>query len=254
MSEIIGQKGVYSFLDSVYESLEVIHSVKMANFLNEAGMSDDVLSDLALSGLIVEGPDGFYISSLGNKVTLLLRAINGKEDLPDIFRKLTYLYPQLKSYELLTSNITDFFIDSLSYRTDFIRIYICSPWIRLEQEQLGKVEQAIFKATSRYQSIQIFVITLPTNRYRDKKAIETLKELKQLGAEIMTHEKLHAKLYISEPGPYGGIHYAIFGSENLTGRKNIELGIKIENDNELLGNLTNFFREIQEESKFLKEV
>ena len=254
MSDIIGQKGVYSFLDSVYESLEVIPSVKMANFLNEVGMSDDALSDLALSGLIVASSDGFYISSLGKKVTLLLRAINGKEEISEIFRKFTYLYPQLKPYELLTSNITDFFIDSLFYRADFIRIYICSPWIRLEQEQLGKVKQAIFKATGRYQSIQIFVITLPTNRYRDKKAIETLKELKQLGAEVMTHEKLHAKLYISEPGPYGGIHYAIFGSENLTGRKNIELGIKIENDNELLGNLTNFFREVQEESKILKEV
>jgi len=254
ISEIVGQKGVYSFLDRVDESNELVSSVKLENFINEAGMSDDILSDLASAGLLTESPDGFYISSLGKKVTLLLKAINGKEELYDIFRKLTYLYPQLRPYELLTSNITDFFIDSLSYRSDFIRIYICSPWIRLEQEQLGKVKQAIFKATSRYQSIQIFVITLPTNRYRDKKAIETLKGLKQLGAEIMTHEKLHAKLYISEPGPYGGIHYAIFGSENLTGRKNIELGIKIENDNELLGNLTNFFREIQEESKILKEV
>lgn len=254
MSEIVGKKGVYSFLDSVYESHEVIPSVKIANFINEAGMSDDALSDLALAGLLAESPNGFYISSLGKKVTLLLKAINGKEELSDIFRKLTYLYPQLKPYELLTSNITDFFIDSLSYRTDFIRVYICSPWIRLEQEQLGKVKQAILKATSRYQSIQIFVITLPTNRYRDKKAIETLKELKQLGAEIMTHEKLHAKLYISEPGPYGGIHYAIFGSENLTGRKNIELGIKIENDNEILRNLTGFFLNIQEESKILREV
>jgi len=253
ISEIIGQKGVYSFLDSVYESPEVIPSAEMANFLNEVGMSDDALSDLALAGLLGESPDGFYISSLGKKVTLLLRAINGKEEIYDIFRKLTYLYPQLKPYELLTSNITDFFIDSLSYRTDFIRIYICSPWIRLEQEQLGKVKQAIFKATSRYKNIQIFVITLPTNRYRDKKAIETLKELKQLGAEIMTHEKLHAKLYISEPGPYGGIHYAIFGSENLTGRKNIELGMKIENDNEILWKLTDFFRSIQEESEILKE-
>lgn len=254
MSEIIGQKGVYSFLDSVYESHEVISSVKMANLVNEAGMSDGALSDLALSGLLAESPDGFYVSSLGKKTTLLLRAVNGKEELLEIFRKLAYLYPQLKPYELLTSNITDFFIDSLSYRTDFIRIYICSPWIKLEEEQLRKIKHAIFKATSRYQSIQIFVITLPTNRYRDKKAIETLKELKQLGAEIMTHEKLHAKLYISEPGPYGGIHYAIFGSENLTGRKNIELGIKIENDNEILWRLTEFFRNIQEESEILKEV
>lgn len=254
MSETVGQKGVYSLLDSIYESNEVIPSAKIAHLINEAGISDDVFSNLTLAGFLAESPDGFYISSLGKKATLLLRAINEKEELSEIFRKLTYLYPQLRPYELLTSNITDFFIDNLSHRTDFIRVYICSPWIRLEQEQLGKVKQAILRAKNRYQSIQIFVITLPINRYRDKKALETLRELKQLGAEIMTHEKLHAKLYISEPGPHGGIHYAIFGSENLTGRRNIELGVKIENDNEILRKLTEFFFDIQEESEILKEV
>lgn len=254
MSELVGQRGIYSLLDSVCESPGTISSIQISNFLRNLEISADTFLDLVVAGLMVENPDGYFISSLGKKVTLLLHAINEKEQLSEVFRKLTYLYPHLKPYELLTSNITDFFVDSLSYRTDFIRLYVCSPWIRLGQEQLRKVKQAILRATGIYPSIQIFIITLPINRYRDKIAIGTLRELKQLGAEIMTHDKLHAKLYISEPGPRGGIHYAIFGSENLTGRRNIELGIKIENDNELLGKLTSFFRDIQEEARILEEV
>ena len=39
-----------------------------------------------------------------------------------------------------------------------------------------------------------------------------------------------------------------FGSENLTAAQNIELGIRIDNNNEILGKLTLFFREIEEEA------
>lgn len=46
----------------------------------------------------------------------------------------------------------------------------------------------------------------------------------------------------------GGLHSAIFGSENLTAAQNIELGIRIDNNNEILGKLTLFFREIEEEA------
>ena len=83
------------------------------------------------------------------------------------------------------------------------------------------------------------------------RALTTLKELRALGATIMTHRKLHAKLYISEPGPRGGSFYAVFGSENLTGANNIELGLKVENDNEMLTRLRDFFLEIEEESTLL---
>ena len=63
ISETVGQKGVYSLLDSIYESNEVIPSVKIAHLINEAGISDDVFSNLTLAGLLAESPDGFYISS-----------------------------------------------------------------------------------------------------------------------------------------------------------------------------------------------
>lgn len=257
MSEIVGQRGAFPFLDKFYEVHKILSSDEVSGLTKEAGITDRLFSDLSSAGLLVGTPSGFYISSLGKKVTLLLRAVNDKEDLTEVYRKLTYLYPELKPYELITEDITGLFIDTLLSRSDFIRMYICSPWIRLEEEQLDRIKSSISRAMSRYGTIQIFIITLPLNRYRYPEGLTNgVIELKRIGVEVtvMTNAKLHAKLYISEPGPYGGVHWAIFGSENLTGRQNIELGIKIENDNEILRKLTNFFWEVQEEAKILEEV
>ena len=254
MSEIVGQRGAFPFLSRVYERSDIINSVEIGNLMEEAGVSDDLFFELTRSGLFIESPKGFYISSLGKKITLLLKAINDEAEISEIFQRLTYLYPSLRPYELLTGSITDYFIDSLYSRPDFIRIYICSPWIRLDAKHIERIKHAVYKASLRYRNLQISVITLPLERYRDKRAIETLKTLKQLGAEIVINSRLHAKLYMSEPGPYGGGHYAILGSENLTGRGNIELAIKIENDNEILRKLSLYFYDIWQESQISKEV
>lgn len=254
ISEIVGQKSAYSFMNRTYERGDIINAVEMVSLMKETGVSDDLFSELANSGLFIESPDGFYISSLGKKATLLLRAINDYEEISEVFQQLTYLYPSLRPYELITENITDYFISSLYNRPDFIRIYICSPWIRLDENHIEQIKNAIYTASKRYINLQILIITLPLEQYRDRKAIETLRALKQIGAEIVINRKLHAKLYISEPGPSGGSHYAIFGSENLTGRRNIELAIKIENDNQILRRLSLYFHEIWQDSQILEEV
>lgn len=255
MNEIVGKKGAYQLLDKIYQYQDVVQSHELARLIDEVNASPELFSELTEAGLFIGTPTGFHISSLGKKVTLLLRGINGDEELSEVFRKLTYLYPELRPYELITKDVTSYFVDNLLLRPDFIRIYICSPWIRLEKDHLEKIKQAVLKAEKKYQNLQIFVITQPREGYRNWQAsVETFKVLKSLGAEIATNQKLHAKLYISEPGAYGGAYYAIFGSENLTGRQNIELAIKIENDNEILGKLTRYFREIWEESTILEEV
>ena len=254
MSEITGQKGVYSLLNRIYERSSVIDSLEINSLMKNVGVSEEVFSELNRAGLLIESSIGFYISSLGKKITLLLRAINDEEEISEVFQQLTYIYPNLRPYELITESITDYFIDSLYTRSDFIRVYICSPWIRLDENHIEKIKSAVFTASKRYTNLQILIITLPLERYRDRKATETLKVLKQIGAEIVINSRLHAKLYISEPGPAGGNHYAIFGSENLTGRKNIELAIKIQNDNEILRKLNLYFYEIWQESQILKEV
>jgi hypothetical protein len=254
ISEVVGQKGVYSFLKRIYEIRDVVHSSKINELIEETNISQNVFSELINLGLFISTPGGFYISSLGKKVTILLKGINDDSDIYELFNEISNLYPNLRPYELITENITDYFIDSVYNRPDFIRIYICSPWIRLDENRIEKIKNAIFTASKRYPNLQISVITLPLERYRDKKAFETIKVLKQIGAEIVVNPRLHAKLYMSEPGPLGGSHYAIFGSENLTGRGNIELAIKIENDNEILRKLNQYFYEIWQESQILKEV
>ncbi len=255
LSEIVGQKGVYQLLDKFYERQGVIKSDELPELIDMIDVTQDIFSELNRVGLFVGTIDGFYISPLGTKVTLLLKAVNEERGLSKVFRELTYLYPELKPYELLTEDITGYFIDSLLLNPTFIRIYICSPWIRLDQDHLEKIKQAFSKAKLKYENLEILVITKPREAYNNwKGSEETFKVLKDLGAKIVINKKLHAKLYINEPGPYGGIHYAIFGSENLTGRRNIELAMKVENDNEILNKLIRFFFEIQEESKILEEV
>jgi hypothetical protein len=111
------------------------------------------------------------------------------------------------------------------------------------------------QASLNYPNLQIRVITVPLNQYNNQKAAKmTLGALKQLGAAIVTNTKLHAKLYIVEPGPLGGSHYAILGSENLTGKGNIELAIKVENDNDILKKLDQYFFDIWQNSTLLEEV
>lgn len=255
LSEIVGQKGIYQFLDKVYEHQGTIKSNELIELTEKIGITQAVFSELNRAGLFVGTIEGFYISTLGTKVTLLLKAINEDKELSEVFRELTYLYPELKLYELITSDITSYFIDSLLLSPNFIRIYICSPWIKLNQDHLERIRQAVLKARLKYENLEILIITKPREGYHNwEGSKETFRVLRELGAKVVTNKKLHAKLFISEPGPFGGIHYAILGSENLTGRRNIELAMKIENDNEILDKLTRFFFEIQEESEILEEV
>lgn len=255
VSEIVGQKGVYSFLNKMYEIREVVALTKLNQLMDEVNLSEISFSDLTKAGLFISTQHGFYISSLGKKVTLLLRGINNDSNIYDLFSQLTNLYPDSRPYELVTENITDYFIDSIQRNSDFIRLLICSPWIRLDKAHLDILQRSVTKASKMYKNLQIVVITKPKHGYNNWKAsIETFKVLRSLGAEILNHTKLHTKLYISEPGPYGGAHYAILGSENLTGRRNIELAIRIENDNDMLRKLNQYFYEISQESEILKEV
>jgi len=255
VSEVIGQKGAYPFLNTIYQMGDVVTASKLEELIAQSDISQQLFSDFTNSGLFINTPEGFYVSSLGKKVVVLLRCINGDSSVVELFNELTSLQPESRPYELITEGITDYFIDSMDKHCDFIRIRICSPWIRLSDEHLERLKAAAAKASRMYKNLQIFVITLPKKGYRNWKAsIKTFDTLKGLGAEIVTIEGLHTKLYISEPGPYGGSHYAILGSENLTGRGNIELAVRIEHDNEILRKLNIYFDEIKDQSDLFKEV
>ena len=82
---------------------------------------------------------------------------------------------------------------------------------------------------------------------------EVFVNLIKLGAEIVVHEKLHSKLYIRDPGAAGGLNQAIFGSENLTSKRNIELGIRITNDTVMINKLIRYFFDIYQQCQPFEE-
>jgi len=255
VSEIVGQKGVYPFLNKISQIGDVVTNTKLDELIAQSDMNGLLFSELANAGLFIPTDEGFYISTLGRKIVVLLKGINSDSTIIDVFNELNSLQPELRPYELITESITDYFIESMDRHCDFIRIRICSPWIRLCDTHLERLISAAAKASQMYHNLQILVITKPKKGYNNWGAsIKTFETLKSLGAEIVTNASLHTKLYISEPGPQGGSHYAILGSENLTGRGNIELAIRIEHDNEILRKLNLYFDEIKERSNPLKEV
>jgi hypothetical protein len=111
--------------------------------------------------------------------------------------------------------------------------------------------QAFFKAAEAgIPRVEILVITRPIRKVTDqtRPMIESLAWLKKNGAEIVFNDRVHAKLYIREPGVRGGQLVAIFGSENLTRSRYIELGVQITNDSSLVNNLIRYYHEIYQQS------
>jgi len=241
--------GVYQLLGEMHKTVGAIDAPLFQHMWKRAGVRDRSVKALFSSGLLYTTPGTVRFTTFGQRTTLLVRALNGDEDLSGLTTKLGHLYPQLKPFDLITSQVTDYVLEVFGVRRDFIRLYLCSPWIRLEQRQWDKLKAAVWGAREKYADVQIFVITQPKDGYKDKYAWQrTTEEFRALGAQVAVNAKLHAKLYISEPGPQGGTHYAVFGSENLTGAGNVELALKVENDNEILGKLTAFFLTIQAQS------
>ena len=241
---ILGQKGAHELLQTL-DKQPWMKYAELYELGKELGVDDpdlliDSLSDL---GCISKVGKSFNLTVYGKKNLLLMDAIGG-EDLRDIFRKLWYLYPHLRSYELVTEGMTQKFVSTLYSRPEFRRIYLCSPWIDMDKDTRKTFLQAKRKA-EKYQGVsaEIFVMTRPIDEKRPWafRLSKNLKWLYSLGAEIVTHKNLHSKLYVVEPGMKGGLLMAIFGSENLTRGQNIELGIKITNDNILVNALIKYF-------------
>jgi hypothetical protein len=156
-----------------------------------------------------------------------------------VFDELRLIETTLHRYELVREGMTSRFIKGLLTEPGFQRIYICSPWINLQKDDLGRLAVALDKARrslARPPEILVLVQTPQIPALR-----KSLEILKGFGAEIVEKPKLHSKLYMREPGPSGGLSLAIVGSENLTRQKWIELGIEIRNDSHILSKLRSYF-------------
>jgi hypothetical protein len=247
-SEVLGQSGLFRWLDEMQYSQPITQaSILDSMQKNGVGSPDSIFDQMLDLGIIIEESNRFVLSSYGRKAHLLLGGING-EDLREVVRHLSQLEPSIFPYDIVREGMTSDFISSLEARPDFRRIYICSPWISLKRKIKHKLILALYKAQELREGgkIDLLIIARPLHKtdpaYEIK--LETFRTLENLGAEIVVHKDLHAKIYIREPGSAGGLSIAVFGSENLTGTRNIELGIKITNDTELLHKLVAHFYDI----------
>lgn len=252
VSEIVGQNGAFEFLCTVDEKSGIFDSNALYDAMNEAGVADpETLRDgLVENGLLNHHSGGYSLSSVGAKTLLLLRAVNG-EDVELVYSRLAAIYPEMRHYELVREGMTLKFVHDLYSRPSFRRLLICSPLINMEHKTLGRLAQALrwSEAQSGNRTVEFLVVhgAFEGDDERNRPFRNTLDVLESLGADIHVYPgypRLHVKLYIREPWLSGGVLSAAFGSENLTRSRNVELGIRVTNDSEMITNLVSNFFEI----------
>jgi hypothetical protein len=168
----------------------------------------------------------YVITAEGQEAIGLIDVINGAP-LSSIFDATN----RISNFTLITHDMTNFFIDELVCQRDFLEVYVCSPWIRFTPEVMENLSHILESARRiNGKSPRLHILTRPP--IRDVSGLDrwnsqiqaTLLWLKEKGAEISYLQNLHTKLFIIYGRNFG---VALFGSENLTGAKNIELGIRI---------------------------
>ncbi len=199
---------------------------------------DGVFSDLRVAGFFAGRPPLLAVSTRGHRTLLFTSGALGSPS-ESVIRELRTVERSLLQYELVREGMTSRFIKGLLQEPGFQRLYLCSPWINLQKDDLARLAVALDKATRALpRPPEVFVLAQTPKTPEMRSALE---KLRNLGAVVAEKSKLHSKLYMREPGPSGGLWLAIVGSENLTRQKWIELGIEIRNDSELLSRLRSYF-------------
>lgn len=205
------------------------------------GEAEALFEELRAAGFFLNRPPGFALTSRAYRALLFASGALGTSS-ESVFNELRALEPSLHRYELVREGMTSRFIKGLLTEPGFQRLYICSPWINLLKEDLGRLAVALDKAQkSLARPPEILVLVKTPNMPEVKRTIELLNSM---GAEVVEKRNLHSKLYMREPGPSGGLSLAIVGSENLTRPKWIELGIEIRNDSYILSRLRSYFFDV----------
>jgi hypothetical protein len=228
--EILGKSMSYDILqmlDQVPELtqnriIEILHETAPEEHVVERIRDLESIAFLRVSNL---APPVVTLTDLGREAYLLAHVINGAT-LDSVASQLSRLGSS--AFSLISEDITGAFIEALHNRRHVEELYVCSPWIRLRGS-----ERRMLHLTLTRQKTRIYVITRPPGSLANAPAswrsqvLDTLKWLSKLGATLVKHPKLHTKLYCAVGKDW---NLAIFGSENLTGAKNIELGIRVDDD------------------------
>lgn len=246
LNEVVGIRGAYEALCSLEASSVTSYSQeRIQALMKQCGVdeSQSTLEDFVAANLLHRDGDEFGLTTLGIRSCLLLKAINGS-DLRDIYRRLSRLDTTLRMYELIREGMTKTFLQSLSERPGFGRLYFCSPWISLDRKRQDILNHAVLLVERRRGSRpEILVITRPEEN-TEGTIPASVKPFQDLGATIFLNRRLHTKLYIREPDTSGGYAMAIVGSQNLTKSNYLELGIRVSSDSEMIDQLIAYFLEL----------
>lgn len=202
--------------------------------------SSAVHEELRRIGFFVGPRMSANISSRAYRTLLFLSGALGTPS-DTVFDELRTLEPRLQRYDLVREGMTSRFIKGLLSEPGFQRLYICSPWINLLKEDLGRLAVALDRAERSLTRRPELLVLVQTPKPDLKPGLDALRSL---GAKVVEKQRLHSKLYMREPGPSGGLSLAIVGSENLTRPKWIELGIEIRNDSHIISRLRTYFFEV----------
>lgn len=249
LNSTVGLPGAHATLRALDQSSETSCSYDtLTALMSEHGTRDvdNTITALIAGNLLHHAPQGFGITHLGRRASLLLDALNGA-DLHEVWRHLGYLDPTLRNYELLRNNLTDEFLQSLIRRPSFGRLYICSPWISFDHREEKLLANAVQQAERTGPGPEILVVTRPEKGTSNSISVGG-RCLQKLGASVFLNRGLHSKLYIREPDASGGYLMAILGSQNLTRSNYLELGIKLHSDTVMIQKLIAYFLDLTSQS------
>jgi hypothetical protein len=207
--------------------------------LRFGGRSSFLETELTQRNLVAT--PGGQISSRGRACYYCIEGIEGV-DLTHVVDNLRDLDPALSRISLVREGMTTRFVEHL-HRVDPIRrVMICSPWVNLDRSRLRKFIQAIEMAERlRGFRPEITVVTRPLSDQPQGDQNATLSYLRRIGSLIVFQARVHSKLYIVEGGEDRVQRFAFVGSENFTKVRFQELGILVNNDNQLIDDLTQYF-------------
>jgi hypothetical protein len=244
LSETLGRAGAFEALDALERSSQTSYSrEEMEATLHHAGVADPMLllGELRSHGILREVGEGLGIGSEGIRAAVLLRALNG-ESLGELWRRLGGS-EGMPTYSLIREGMTRHFLETLSARPGFRRLYFCTPWVRLDDRNQRLLLSAMERSGRSGPEVELFLITRPAEGANTEPPPAAAPFI-DLGASVFLHPRLHTKLYIREPGQNGGFTMAIVGSQNLTRSNYLELGVRINSDGQMVSQLTRYFWEV----------
>jgi hypothetical protein len=89
-------------------------------------------------GFFAESPGGVALTTRAHRTLLFTSGALGAPSAA-VFDELRTIETTLHRYDLVREGMTSRFIKGLLNQPDFQRLYICSPWINLQKDDLGRL-------------------------------------------------------------------------------------------------------------------